>query len=129
VRSLNAELPMSFRTLDEVFSSSLDQRRFSLVIFGAFAAVTQRTQEIGIRVALGARPRDVVKLVVVKGLALTSVGVGTGVAAAFALTRLMASLLYGVSGTDAATFASVPLLLAVAAAVARVDPVIALRYE
>jgi putative ABC transport system permease protein len=155
VNSLNPELPMSFRTLEQVFSSSLDQRRFSLVIFAAFAAValalavmgvygvmsyavTQRTQEIGIRIALGAQARDVIKLVVLKAMALTAIGIAIGVAAAYALTRLMESLLYGVSATDPVTFLVVPVLLAGAALAAsyiparratRVDPVIALRYE
>ena len=154
-RALNSELPMNFRTLREVYSSSLDARRFSLVIFGVFAAVTlilatlglysvisytvaQRTQEIGIRRALGAQNRDVLRLVVSRGMALTLCGVAIGLAGSFALTRLMATLLFGVTAHDPATFVGVTLLLAVIALIAclvpgrratKVDPLVALRYE
>jgi putative ABC transport system permease protein len=155
VQALNPDLPTSFRTLEQVFSSSLDARRFSLVTFGVFAAaalmlavmgiygvisysVTQRTQEIGIRIALGAQSRDVLRLVVGQGLTLALIGISMGLAAAFGLTRLMASLLYGVSATDPATFSAIPLLLAGVALLAsyiparratKVDPMVALRYE
>jgi ABC-type lipoprotein release transport system permease subunit len=155
VRSINPETPTTFRTLTEVYSSSLDARRFSLVIFGVFAsvalilamlglygvisyAVAQRTHEIGIRMALGAQGRDVLRLVVQQGLTLTLCGVALGLAASLALTRLMASLLYGVSATDPLTFALVSLLLVGVALVAcyfparkatEVDPIVALRDE
>jgi predicted permease len=155
VQSLNPEMPTMFRTLTEVYSSSLDARRFSLVIFGVFAAVAlilamlglygvisyavaQRTQEIGIRMALGAQGRDVLRLVVQQGMTLTLCGVALGLVASFALTRLMASLLYGVSATDPLTFALVSLLLVGVALVAcyfparkatEVDPIVALRCE
>ena len=154
-RALDAETPTSFRALDEIYSSSLDARRFSLVVFGVFAAValalatlglygvvsytvTQRTHEIGVRLALGAQTRDVIRLVVGQGMALTLGGAALGLAAAFALTRLMASLLFGVTATDPWTYAGVALLLLAVALLAcyvparraaKVDPMVALRYE
>jgi putative ABC transport system permease protein len=155
VQSLNREMPMKFRTLSDVYSSSLYARRFSLVIFGVLAAVTlilatlglysvvsytvaQRTREIGIRRALGAQGRDVLSLVLRRGLALTLCGVCLGLAGSFALTRLMKSLLFGVTAHDPLTLTAVTLLLAVVALVAclvparratKVDPLVALRYE
>jgi ABC-type antimicrobial peptide transport system permease subunit len=155
VRSLNPELPTSFKTLDQVFSLSLDQRRFSLVIFSVFAcvalllaamgiygvtnyAVTQRTQEIGIRMALGAQRLDVLTLVVRQGVTLVVVGVALGLAGAIALTRVMSSLLFGVTAKDPLTFVAVAALLTLIAFVAcylparratKVDPLVALRYE
>jgi len=155
VRSLDPQLPLNFRTLDQVFSSSLDQHRFGLVIFGVFGttalllaamgiygvttyAVAQRTQEIGIRMALGARMSDVLKLVLKNGMSLALIGAAVGVAGAFATTRVMSSLLFGVAPTDLATFTSVVVVLVVVAFVAcyiparratKVDPLVALRYE
>jgi putative ABC transport system permease protein len=155
VRSLDPQLPLKFRTLDQVFSSSLDQRRFSLVIFGVFGvvalllaamgiygvttyAVEQRTQEIGIRMALGARMSDVLKLVLRNGMSLALIGAVVGVAGAFATTRVMSSLLFGVAPTDLATFTAVVVVLVIVAFVAcyiparratKVDPLVALRYE
>lgn len=155
VRSLDPQLPLNFRTLDQVFSSSLDQRRFSLVIFAAFGtaalllatmgiygvttyAVAQRTQEIGIRMALGAQMSDVLKLVLKNAMSLVLAGTLIGLACAYALTRVMSHLLFEVTPTDLFTFAAVPLVLIGVALVAclvparratKVDPLIALRYE
>ena len=141
------------RPLEEVISSSLSQRRFNsllLVIFGALAGllaavgiygviaymVTQRTHEIGVRLALGAQPADVFKLVLAQGVKLTLIGIAVGLLAALALTRVLSTLLYGVSATDPATFLIIPLLLTAVSLLAsyvparratRVEPVIALR--
>jgi putative ABC transport system permease protein len=150
-----AALVPSIRQVVRSLESSLDQRRFSLVIFGFFGcvalllaamgiygvtnyAVAQRTQEIGIRMALGARMSDVLKLVLKNGMSLTLIGAAIGLAGAFATTRVMSSLLFGVAPTDLATFTAVLVVLVVVAFVAcyiparratKVDPLVALRYE
>jgi putative ABC transport system permease protein len=142
-------------TLDEVFASSLSGRRFSMTLLMSFAAlalilaaigvygvmnysVVLRRRELGIRIALGAQTADVLRLVLRQGLALTLAGVGAGLLGAFALTHLMASLLYGVTATDSLTFAGVSgVLLAVgvlasylpARRATKVDPMNALRAE
>ncbi|HYN86197.1 MAG TPA: ABC transporter permease [Pyrinomonadaceae bacterium] len=155
LRALDRGVPATFRTLDEVLSASLDSRRFGLVLFVVFAGVAlllavtgvygvmsytvaQRTHEIGVRMALGAQAKDVLRMVVGRGLRLALAGVALGLAGALVLTRLMETMLYGVSTTDPLTYASVAaLLLAVACAAclvparraARVDPMLVLRCE
>jgi len=156
IKGISAEHVMSkTQTMDEIISDSLASQRFSMAVFGIFAAlalalasvgiygvisylVQQRTQEIGVRVALGAKRSDVLRLILGQGMKMAGAGVILGLMAAFGLTRLMASLLYGVSATDPVTFVAVALLLAGVAMAAcyiparramRVDPMVALRYE
>jgi predicted permease len=155
VRSLDSQLPLKFRTLDQVFSSSLDQQRFSLVIFGVFGVaglllaamgiygvtayvVTQRTREIGIRMALGAQLGDVLKMMLRYAMTLVVIGALVGLVGAYAVTRVMSNLLFQVTPTDLATFVVVPAVLLLVALVAcliparratKVDPLITLRYE
>jgi putative ABC transport system permease protein len=145
----------TIRLMDEIVSGSVAQPRFASQILGLFAVlalllaavglygliaytVSQRTHEIGIRMALGAEPRDVLKLVIGQGLKLALAGAAIGIAAALALTRLMNGLLFQVSPTDPVTFIGVTALLTIVALAAsylparramRVDPMIALRYE
>ncbi len=160
VRSLDSDVPIfSIRTLDEIVEGLTATKRLSAMLLGVFAAlalvlaavgiygvmsysVTERTHEIGIRMALGARPRDVFRLVVGQGMWMAGIGLVLGLAGAFGLTRLigsaLAAILFRVSATDPPTYSVVPLLLAVVALLAsyiparratRVDPMVALRYE
>jgi putative ABC transport system permease protein len=154
--SLDNQIPVSdVHTMEELLSVSLAQQRFNMLLLGLFAAlalilaavgiygamayaVDQRTHEIGIRTALGAQRRDVLRLVMRDGAKIAFLGIASGIAGALALTRLMASLLFEVKPTDPATFAGVAILLALVALAAcyiparramRVDPMVALRYE
>ena len=156
VQSVDPELPVfAVKPMDEVMVSAMAERRFSMMLFGIFAflalalagvgiygvmayTVAQRTHEIGIRIALGAAGADVLKMIVGQATRLALIGVGTGLTLAFALTRLMSSLLFGVSATDPLTFLAISLVLTGVAVLAsyiparratRVDPMIALRYE
>ena len=143
------------RSMTEVMAVSLAEQRFNTVLLGIFAgvalvlasvglygvltfSVAQRTREIGIRMALGAQARDILRLVLRQGLTLAVVGVAIGVCASLAGTRVLAGLLYGLAPTDPATFASISLLLVAVAFVAclvparralRVDPIVSLRHE
>jgi putative ABC transport system permease protein len=156
IASLDGQLaPAGVGTMESEIRGSLADRRFTLLLLGLFAtlalvlavvgvygvtaySVSQRTHEIGVRMALGAQRRDVLKLVLLQGLLLTVAGVIPGVVAALALTRVMKGLLFGISPTDPATFAGVVVLLfAVTAAASyvparratKVDPISALRNE
>ncbi|HET6890397.1 MAG TPA: FtsX-like permease family protein, partial [Pyrinomonadaceae bacterium] len=156
VLALDPDQPVaSVRTMDELLSRTLSEARFSLLLFALFAAlalglaaigiygvmataVTQRTHEIGLRVALGAQKRDVFRLIIGQGMVMVLIGVAVGLASAIGLTRLMSTLLFGVSPTDPVTLAVITLLLATVALMAcyiparratRVDPLVALRYE
>jgi putative ABC transport system permease protein len=156
VWEIDKDQPVSdISSMEQVVSDSVARQRFSMFLLGVFAglalvlaavgiygmmsyAVAQRTHEIGIRMALGAQRSDVLKLAVGQGLRLVSVGILIGLAAAFILTRVMASLLFGVSPTDSTTFITIALVLISVAALAsyipalratKVDPMLALRYQ
>jgi ABC-type antimicrobial peptide transport system permease subunit len=156
VESVDKNQPLSdARTMDDIVSSSVAPRRFKMLLLGLFALLalvlaavgiygviayscSQRTHEFGIRMALGAKPGDILKSVIRQGFRLALIGVGIGVVGAFALTRFIASLLYGVKPTDPVTFTAVTLLLIGVTVLAsyfparratKVDPVVALRDE
>ena len=156
IRDVDPDQPVSnVATMAELLGTEAAQRRMGMIMLVGFAVlalllaslgiygvlayfVTQHTSEIGVRQALGATPRSILLLVLKKGMSLTLVGVALGLAAAFAVTRLMNSLLFGVRAADPLTFAIVPLLLVLVALVAcliparratKVDPLVALRYE
>ncbi len=151
----NQTVVFSAQTMNETIAASLAERRFAMILLDAFAVlalllaviglygvisylVGQRTQELGIRIALGAQNRDVLNLVLRDGLKMALAGVGLGLVAAFGLTRLLTRMVYGVSTTDPATFVFMAGLLVAVAALAsliparratKVDPLTALRYE
>ena len=156
VQSLDRDLPIfRVRTLEDLMDSSVATRRFQMLVLGGFAvaalvlAVTglygvmahwvgRRTQELGVRMALGARPRDLLRLVIGEGLRLAMCGVVLGAGGGFAMTRLLARLLFGVRPTDPSIFAMNALALLVVAAAAsyiparraaRIDPLAAIRHE
>jgi len=156
VKAIDPDQPIySIRTMDEIRAESVAPERLNLTLLSIFAgialvlavvgiygvmsySVTQRTHEIGIRMAIGAQPRDVFRMVITQGMMLALIGVGLGLIGAFGLTRLMTTMLFGVEPTDPATFAAIAVLLTVVALVAcyvpgrratKVDPVVSLRYE
>ena len=154
--SVDRQIPVSdIQSMEGLMAVSLAQRRFNMLLLGIFAALalilaavgiyglmaytlSQRTHEIGVRVAVGAQRRDVLNLVVGEGAKLALLGVAIGIGAALGLTRVMASLLFEVKPTDPATFAIVAIFLVIVGIVAcyiparramRVDPMVALRHE
>ena len=155
VKAMDKDLPVTVATMDQIFSDSVASQRFNTSLLAVFASialtlamigvfgvinysVAQRTHEIGIRLALGAQRRDVFRLVVGQGLILALIGIAIGALGAWALTRWIGGMLYGVSPTDAPTFVIVSLIVTVVAFLAcymparratRVDPLVALRYE
>ena len=156
VWAVNKDQPITkLRTVEDYLSTSVSQHRFNTVLLGAFAllalilagvgiygvmsySITQRTHEMGIRMALGAKQRHVLGMVIGEGMKLAGAGVGIGIGGAFAVTRVMASLLFGVSATDPLTFVAIPAVLTLVALAAcyaparratRVDPMAALREE
>ena len=156
IREVDPDQPISnIATMSDVLGVEAEQRRTGMIMLVAFAGlalllaslgiygvlayfVTQHTNEIGVRMALGASQRNILALVLKKGMGLTLLGAGIGLVVSFGLTRLMSSLLFGVKASDPLTFAVVPLLLATVALLAcwiparraaKVDPMVALRYE
>jgi len=155
VAALDREIALGdVKMMDQYLGAAVAQPRFSALLFGLFAllalslaavglygvmayTVSQRTREVGVRMALGAQTADVMRLMIAQGMKLTLLGVGVGLTGAFALTRLMKTLLFGVSATDPLTFAVVALSLSLVALAAcylpsrraaKVDPLLALRH-
>jgi predicted permease len=154
-RALNPEMPTDFQTLEQLVSASLDKRRFGMTMFGLFSGAalalamvglygimsyitSERTKEIGIRMALGAQRLDMLQMILRQSFTLVLTGVAVGIFASLGLTRLLATMLYGVQATDVVTYTGVVGLLVLAAALAsyiparramKVDPMVALRYE
>ena len=156
VWAVDKDQPVSnVRTMDQVFALAVSRERFQMLLLALFAtlalvlacvglygvisyAVAQRTHEIGVRMALGAQPRDVLRLVIRQGMVLTIAGLFIGIGVGLAVTRVMTDMLFGVTATDAVTFISVAVVLVVVAFLAcyvparratKVDPMVALRYE
>jgi putative ABC transport system permease protein len=155
LQGLNPEIPANFRTLSQVYSASLGSRKFNVILVGFFGitalllattgvfgimayAVSRRTREIGVRIALGALTGDVLRLVLGQGLRMICIGVAIGIAGSLALTGIVESLIFGVTAPHPLTFGGVTLLLVGAALLAcyiparratKVDPMVALRYE
>ena len=156
VHAIDAELPVyTAQTLEQYVSDSLAQRRFTSLLLGVFAgsglllaivglfgvvsySVEQRTHELGVRIAVGAERRDILRLVLGYGMGMTAAGIAVGIMGTLAISRALESQLYGVSPTDAVTFAATALILLAVALLAcylparratRVDPMVALRYE
>jgi putative ABC transport system permease protein len=156
VSAFDRDLPVSnLKFMDEIVAGSVSQPRVYALLLGIFAvlalilaaigiygvisySVTQRTQEIGIRMALGAQSRDVLALIIKQGMALSLLGILLGLLVSLALTRVLASQLYGISSTDPVTFTAISVLLMLVAMIAcyipalratKLDPLIALRYE
>jgi predicted permease len=155
LQELDPEIPVKFQTFSQVYSASLGSRRFNVILIGFFGitalllatagvfgvmaySVSRRTREIGVRIALGAGSGDVLKMILGQGMRTIFIGVAIGIIGSLALTRTVASLLFGVTATDPLTFGGVTLLLVGAALLAcylparratRVDPLVALRYE
>jgi predicted permease len=155
LHDLNPDVAPKFRTFSGIYAASLRSRRFNVTLIGCFGiialllatvgvfgvmaySVSRRTREIGVRVALGARSRDVLTMVLGQGFRTILIGIAIGLAGSLAITRTLQSLLFGVTATDPATFAAVILLLVTSALLAcyiparraaKVDPMVALRYE
>jgi putative ABC transport system permease protein len=156
VADVDKSAPVSeVKTMENIVSEAVSQPRFNLFLLGLFSsialllsaagiygvtayAVTQRTHEFGIRMALGAQVSDVLKMILGQGMLLIAIGVVIGLAASFALTRLLKTLVFGVSVTDPLTFVAITMVLMLVALLAcyiparratKVDPLVALRYE
>jgi putative ABC transport system permease protein len=155
IQSVDSSLPVKFQPMGDLFSRSIANRRYNMFLLGTFAvvalilsmigiygvisySVSQSTHEIGIRMALGAQQGNILRMVMGKGMLLTGTGLMIGIVGSFLLTRVMTSLLFGVSATDPMTFAAALAGLLFVTIFAcyvparramRVDPMIALRYE